>query len=160
MSLIISPAHICWEIHILRYLLQPPLNWQLTTKWNFHKEDALTVITNAEFHPSERGNHRPPLNPQKPILEPRDFNSYFPVGDTINSLDVISKVCSTWAALRLICPPLSGAEVQENCQLMPSLNVLQYFHWQKYAYHELQREFSTRHKWCGWQGPCNSPWAH
>lgn len=138
MSLIISPAHICWEIHILRHLLQPPLNWQFTTKWNFHK-DALTVIADAEFHPSEKGNHRPPLNPQKPILEPRDFNSYFPVGGTSNSLDVTSKVCSTWAALRLICPTLSGAEAQENCQLMPSLNVLQYFHWQKYAYHELQR---------------------
>lgn len=102
MSPIISPAHICWEIHILRYLLWSPLNWQLTTKSNFHKEKcALMVIRAAEFHPSEKGKHRHPLTPPKkkkpqtnkqnkkktPILEPTDFNSYFPVGDTISSLE-------------------------------------------------------------------------
>lgn len=160
MSLIISPAHICWEIHILRYLLRYPLNWQLTTKLNFHKEKcALMVIRAAEFHPNEKGKHRHPSHPteKQPILEPMDFNSYFPVGDMINSLDVISKVCSTWAALRLICPPLSGAEIQENCQLMPSLSVLQYFHWQKYACHKLQRELSIHHERCGWQGPWWQP---
>lgn len=157
MSLIISPAHICWEIHILRYLLWSPLNCQLATKRNFHKEDALTVIRDAEFYPSEKWKQRSPLNPQETISEPTDFNSYFPVGDTINSLDVISKVSSTWAALRLICPPLSGAAIQENCQLIPSLNVLQYFHWQKYAYHELQRELTND---VDDRGPGNSPWAH
>lgn len=100
---------------------------------------------------------RPPCNTQETILESIDFNYYFPEGDTINSLDAISKVCSTWAALRLICPPPSGAEIQENCQLMPSLNVLQYFHWQKHAYHELQRELSND---VDDEGPDNSPWAH